>query len=58
MINETTYADKLNGNLNTNTTTLLSKDINTLLKPQLITELNKSNLITTDTAAESKKRLS
>lgn len=35
MINTTTDSDKLNDNLKTNTTTLLLKDINKLLKPQL-----------------------
>jgi len=37
--------------------TLSSKDINKLLKPQLVTELTKRNLITTGTVPELKNRL-
>jgi len=55
MNNETTDSEKFNDNLNT--LILSSKDINKLLKPQLIIELTKRNLISTGTVPELKIRL-
>lgn len=55
MINETLDSDKLNDNSNTSIISI--KDVNKLLKPQLLTELTKRNLITTDTVPELKYRL-
>lgn len=54
MINETLDPDKLN---NSNTSLISIKDVNKLLKPQLLTELTKRNLITTGTVPELKNRL-
>ena len=55
MTNETLNIDKLNDN--SNTSILLSKDVNKLLKPQLLIELTKRNLITTGTVPELKNKL-
>ena len=55
MINETLDSDKLNDNSNTSIISI--KDVNKLLKPQLLTELTKRNLITTGTVPELKYRL-